>query len=139
MKVAKVMTKSDMMELGLRNIDRWYGYRNKFEVVSLGSITGFCDDLGIKVIMTDDGRYGACALMNLEYLEALSREFDSNLIIIPSSIHELLVVKESEFGDAEFLIDTIKSVNESEVHPSEQLGDEPLFYKKGSRTLTIYH
>lgn len=76
-------------------------------------------------IMTNGSMYkGAGAISNKEALETLSKEWNvERLIVIPSSIHEVLL---SPFTDEEgfaAISGFVSAVNRQEVAPEEQLAD----------------
>lgn len=80
--------------------------------------------------------YGASALAYDGVLESISQRFNSDLTIIPSSIHELLIIPESN-PDREQLEYMIKEVNELELKETEILSDHPYFYCKATKELYI--
>lgn len=74
--------------------------------------------------------FGAGIITNSEVMDDLCDTLISDLIVIPSSIHEVIVLPFT----GEFKIDNITKmiidVNTSEVDPEEVLSDHPYFYRK---------
>lgn len=89
-------------------------------------------DLPIWIVTNNTLYKGASAILNTALLDVLCTEIGTDeLIIIPSSIHECLVLpKENE--DLAVVASMIREVNETEVSPTDVLSDEPLTYKKAS-------
>ncbi len=89
------------------------------------------------VLSTEDKINGAKLLNQPELLEQISEFLDSDLIILPSSIHELIVVPDNgvmEFNEKE-MTSMIRDINASEVHPDEVLADHPIHYSKDEKIL----
>lgn len=79
----------------------------------------------VKVVTNASGLYGANILLDPSRLaQVLNARFDKSYVIIPSSIHEILVLEE-DFRISE-ISQMIKEVNESQVSEREQLADNPL-------------
>lgn len=92
-----------------------------FKCTTLGDLLGFDDAFDMSVISLSDDFFGASAL----YYPHLFKQYcDKNDIdecyIIPSSIHELLVVS-SDKGSAKDIRNMIKEVNDSQVSPEIRL------------------
>lgn len=73
------------------------------------------------VISNSTGHYGASALTNKLIFENLAEMLDGDLYIIPSSIHELIVIKTDT--EPEIVNQMIKDVNNTEVAKEEVLCD----------------
>jgi hypothetical protein len=55
--------------------------------------------------------------------------------VLPSSIHEVIVVPESKGLDAEEMCKMVKEINETQVAPEEVLSDHAYFYRRKERQL----
>lgn len=53
------------------------------------------------------------------------------ILVIPSSVHELLVMPENEL-EREYMDETVKEINESTVSEKDQLADHTFLYHKGT-------
>lgn len=87
----------------------------------------------VKVVTNASGLYGANILLDPSRLaQILNARFDKSYVIIPSSIHEILVIEDdmhlSHFAEI------ISEVNETQVSEREQLADDPfiLFFSEQS-------
>lgn len=83
--------------------------------------------------------FGAAALLYPEMFAALASKLDSSLYILPSSIHELIVISASAFCGIEpqYLKMMVESVNFNEVAESEILSDNVYYYNKSTNEITI--
>ncbi|MCR5481734.1 MAG: DUF5688 family protein [Clostridia bacterium] len=88
------------------------------------------------VLSNSAGINGASAMLYEEVLEKCVSEIGDNVYILPSSIHEVLLLPEKS-GNPEDLREIVKEVNASHVALNEILSDEVYFYKKGSGKLQI--
>lgn len=79
---------------------------------------------GAMFVLTIQGmQYGACALACPGVMEKISRIFPEDFYILPSSIHEVLVVpKDGEIAPEE-LGSLVREVNQAEVSSEEVLSD----------------
>ena len=79
--------------------------------------------------------YGAAAIFASDMLENLCNDLEDDLYILPSSIHECLVVPASSVT-YETLTCMVKEVNETQVPDDEILCSHPFFYERASREIT---
>lgn len=84
------------------------------------------EDTGVTVLTNDEAKFGANLILDKGVMEAMSKRMGGDFIIIPSSIHEVLVMPMS-FG-TEGLTDMIRTVNASSVDPIDVLSDHPYVY-----------
>lgn len=71
---------------------------------------------------------GSAVMLTKTFLEKVQTLFGDNAKIIPSSVHELIVVENPQGMD---LASMIKEVNETQITASEYLGDYPYEYVDG--------
>lgn len=79
---------------------------------------------------------GASALLYPELIEYVAQKENSDLIVIPSSIHEILMVKASGM-DKNDISQIVQEVNGQQVDEQERLSDHAYFYKRGSLQITL--
>lgn len=94
------------------------------------SITGesldFLENLNIKILTNHLHIHGATCIAYPELLKELYDIFEDNVVIIPSSIHEVLVFPEKKLPDGyglEYLNDMVCCVNQTELVNHEILSD----------------
>ena len=81
---------------------------------------------------------GAACMLYPELIGDFAKASDSDLYIIPSSIHELLLLPAWSVEDEEELKNIIKEVNETQLLAEEVLSDSLYFYDKASREIKIF-
>lgn len=87
------------------------------------------------VLTNEKGIWGATALLYDEVLSHIAEKFGENLYIIPSSIHELIIVPESMgVGEGE-LNEMIEEINSTTVEPEERLSNHVYFFDREQGTL----
>lgn len=84
--------------------------------------------LPLKVLSNDCKVLGAAAMMYPDVLKQLSAEAGCNLYIIPSSIHEVILLPDDGEVDTDALRRTITEVNETQVEADEVLSEQLYFY-----------
>lgn len=72
---------------------------------------------------------GAVAICDKELLSNIAREYNSNLVILPSSIHECIIHVDNE-PDMKMYSNMVREVNETQVEPEEVLSDHAYFFNK---------
>ena len=79
------------------------------------------DRINILVVTNQEGIYGASVLFLPDVMAGAAKLLSDSYFAIPSSIHEMLLVKESSCFTAAELAETLKEANESVVAPSDVL------------------
>lgn len=95
-------------------------------------------DFGLfTAVMLQGVPYGAAVMANQKEMDRMYKELcgdtGADMIILPSSVHEIVCFKDDDENDFEALRDMICAVNESDCRPNEVLSDHPYYYnpKKG--------
>ena len=90
------------------------------------------------VLCTNTGRYGAAAIGDLEALISLSDQLDSDLYILPSSVHELIVLPKSEVtADVSVLREMVQSVNDTVLNTEEILSYNVYLFDREAKEVRI--
>jgi len=104
---------------------------------SMGEIFGFPGEMDMYVFSNTSRNLGAgSAFICTLKLKELAKKLHANeLIIIPSSIHELIVINR-EIEEAEFLNQVIRDVNSEMVPEKEQISDHYYIYHADTDSFT---
>lgn len=95
------------------------------------------DDLdSIYVISNTRKQYGAAAILDTELMSNIAEQMDSNIYILPSSIHECLLVSD-RFGEPEQLQQMVREVNSTEVDIKDKLSDNLYVFNKDTKKIEI--
>lgn len=81
--------------------------------------------------------YGAAALIYPDCLRKIAAEVGENFFVLPSSVHETIIVAESEAPDKEELCSLVEEINETQVEAEEVLSDRAYYYDCEVGKLTI--
>ncbi len=87
------------------------------------------NDFPVRVLTNSRRLYGAASMLYPNLLARFAGERKENLYILPSSVHEVILMPESVAGTPEFLSDMVREVNATQVEPEEILSDNIYFYK----------
>ena len=86
-------------------------------------------------VITNTGRVGgAVSILNEEFIAGLGEDF----WMIPSSVHEVLLLEPNDEMDPEYMTEMIREVNASQLRPEEVLSDHPYRIKNGKVVLGGY-
>lgn len=88
------------------------------------------------VISNERGHKGAIYMAYDEVIYRLAEKLDTDLYILPSSIHEVLAVSTSG-TDAVYLAQIVNEVNTEFVDPEYQLSNKVYYYDRNLRKLSI--
>lgn len=89
------------------------------------------------VLTNSRGVYGASCMLYREILNEFANDLDSNLYILPSSIHEVIIVKDDSYINKEDLIDMVIGVNELEVDQEDYLSNNVYYYNRHKNMITL--
>ncbi|MBR5474112.1 MAG: hypothetical protein IKU83_01740 [Lachnospiraceae bacterium] len=80
-------------------------------------------------VLTNTERFnGACCMLYQDVLSQFAKEQNSDLYILPSSIHEVILLPCSLSPNKEELIDMVREINRTEVSATERLSDQVYRY-----------
>lgn len=72
--------------------------------------------------------YGATAMLHKEILAEISAMWEDDLVICPSSVHEIIVLRDSDVKDNSAIIDIVTSINATKVSATEFLSNNVYYY-----------
>lgn len=90
------------------------------------------------LVLTNPSRmFGAMTLFYPETQERIAAAVGGDYFVLPSSIHEVLIVRDNGKITAEDLVQMVREVNATQVAPEEVLADKVLRYDRKEKTLSI--
>lgn len=89
------------------------------------------------VITNKQHQYGACCILYQDALKKVSEQLNDNLYILPSSVHEVIILPASAVNCPQDLPHMVRSINMTEVSPEEILSDCVYYYNKISCQTSI--
>ena len=90
------------------------------------------------VLTNEIGVNGSAALIYDDYLAELSRKYGERLVLLPSSIHELICITGTDETDYSYLKALVREVNLTQVAPEEILSDNIYIYDNTTRCVECY-
>ena len=82
------------------------------------------------VISTESECYGAAVILYPGFLEKTADRLASDFFLLPSSLHEMILIKDDGNLKAEELIQMVKEINASEVRAEDKLTDSVYHYNR---------
>jgi hypothetical protein len=87
------------------------------------------------VITNLNKTYGAIAMCDTDLLSEIADKYETDLVILPSSIHECIVTPINIGIDTNELETMVREINETEVDPEDQLSDKIYRFKRSTRQI----
>jgi len=88
------------------------------------------------VISNEQGINGAVSMLYEDKLHALAEDLETDLYIMPSSVHEVIAVS-SNMGDPNELAQMVAEINMDQVSLEERLSNQVYHYDKDLRKLSL--
>ena len=119
-----------------------YAERNKRAYVILDMAEVLPDakqeaEFSMYILTTADKFKGASVLMHPEFFEKCAKVTGSDLVVVPSSINEVIVVPYDEKVGIDKITYMVQMVNVTDLCVTDRLSDHVYFYKAGSNQITM--
>ena len=90
------------------------------------------------MVLTNSERVnGASALFYPDQMEAIAEEMNGNFFVLPSSIHEVIILPDDGSMSYQELENMVSGINAAEVRPEEQLSDRVYRYDAVERVFEL--
>lgn len=93
-------------------------------------------DRTIYVMTNEQQVNGATVLVYEGILHTFGRQIDEDFYVLPSSVHELILVPVSEFPEPDCLVEMVKEANRSITSPVDMLSDSVYYYNRKAERLS---
>lgn len=90
---------------------------------------------GIYVLSNEEKHFGAAMLLNEKAMDMVKETVGEDFFILPSSIHETIIVPRKEEFSLVEMEKMVREVNATQVSPEEQLSDHVYEYDAAERTI----
>lgn len=94
-------------------------------------------DVPLYVLTNKQRLNGAAGIARVDIINKFANEMEDDLYILPSSLHELLLLPAKENCSVDELREMVRSVNESEVDKEDWLSDNIYFFNRERGSLEI--
>lgn len=102
----------------------------------------FSGELGLEgleppmyILTNEEKLNGAVGILNTELLDNISQKLHDNLVILPSSIHEVIILPQKEAGSMGELISMVSDINNTVVDITERLSNNVYYFDKAKKVL----
>lgn len=137
------ITEKTLYDIALANTVRLLPY----ELISiselLSDLFGFknveveISDLTMYVLTNTEKYFGAVNMIYDTVLEAIAERIHSDFYVLPSSVHECMIVPVAEWLSGESLQEMVSSINKEHVAEEEILGDTVYRYDRENKLLIV--
>lgn len=91
------------------------------------------------LVLTNNRRYlGAACILYRGLLAGFAKKSGKNFYILPSSVHEVILLPEEKVKNSENLIQMVTEVNRTQLAPEEVLSDTVYYYDRESGEISIF-
>lgn len=91
------------------------------------------------LVLTNNRRYlGAACILYRGLLAEYAKKIGRDFYILPSSIHEVILLPEDKVDSSENLIHMVAEVNRTQLAPEEVLSDTVYYYDRRSGEISIF-
>lgn len=90
----------------------------------------------LHILTNERGLFGAACMLYEDAVADFADRMESDVIILPSSIHEVLLLPDRKSFDYDSLCEIVKSVNSTAVSREDFLSDSLYLYSRSRKTVT---
>lgn len=127
------LAKGNTKRLMTPNIISMHNLLTEISEADVGEDTG----RRIWILGNKKNLYGASSILYKDMLQELADKLESDLFIIPSSIHELLVLPEVDGHTADFISGMVNEVNTTQLKPEERLSNSVYYFSRETGKVSI--
>ena len=89
-------------------------------------------------VLTNKSKYyGASTILYNGLLDRIANKIDKDLIVIPSSVHEVILLPYDNELDVDVVTDMVRSVNQSELEQEEMLSNHAYIYNRTTKKIEM--
>jgi hypothetical protein len=89
------------------------------------------------ILSNQKGINGAACMLYEDVLRNFSNQIQSDFFLLPSSIHEIILIPYQEEMKKEILTEMVQDVNRTQVAPEEVLSDRVYFYSRENNAIIM--
>lgn len=134
--VIKEIMRKDFMGINLDELSDEDGMKSFLEELFEEGMEDMEQDASPMYVLTNESKLnGAAVLFYPEVQEKIAKQLNGDYFVLPSSVHEVLIVPDQGNMEYQELKDMVNEVNATQVSPDEVLTGEVYSYDKESRQL----
>lgn len=89
------------------------------------------------VVSNENRRRGAAGIFDTELIQQQAEELGCDFYILPSSLHEIILMREDMAPEMETLREMVKEINSTQVLVEDYLSDSIYYYDRNTKEVTI--
>lgn len=97
----------------------------------------FTEPLPMKVLSNKKRQFGAAVMIYPGVLKKIAEELEQSFYILPSSIHEVIIMGDTGEKDPRFLKEMVREVNDTQVLPEEILSEHVYYYDRDKNEVSV--
>lgn len=125
-------TEDELYRTAMENLENErYHIQSMTELLSgmIGTALELPEDAPKQYVLTNEScRYGAAGMMRQDLMERFVEQAGGNFYILPSSVHDLILLPDNGSVNAECLKEMVQEVNKSVVAREEWLSEDVYYY-----------
>lgn len=94
-----------------------------------------CGKLPMYVLTTKARMYGAAAILYSGQLEAIAREVEDDFYLLPSSIHEIIILPKKYAAEEAYLSQMVDEINHEQLDIEEVLSEHAYLYSNHTKEI----
>ncbi len=94
-------------------------------------------EISMYILTNRNQKYGAAEILNKSVLRSIADQIGDKFIVLPSSLHEVIVLKANKKAEYKRLADMVKMVNATQLSEEERLSDHVYVYSRSEEMLKI--
>lgn len=94
-------------------------------------------DTDMYVLTNDRKCFGAAEILDKKTMRMIADQIGDGFIVLPSSVHETIVLPPNDEEEYRRLADMVRAVNDTQVEAEERLSDHVYVYSRDEETLKI--
>lgn len=108
------------------------------KVISLDDSLQNIEKGGMMYVLTNPQKmYGAANIFYPDVMDKIAQAFDNNMIVLPSSLHEAILIPYDKSMQIQELKNMVKEINANQVAPQDRLTNQVYVYDKEEKQLII--
>lgn len=110
---------------------------DQFARQMLGQMENTESQTPMYVLSNTDRVHGAACILYGHLLEDFSKKINDNLYVLPSSVHEMIIIPASFAGKTSELKVMVEEINETQVEEEEVLSNSVYFFNRSTKKLEM--
>ena len=137
------MTADELYTIAQKNTPRIFPEKIDSIFDLVGKMNSMDDDIGygskkyceMYILSNTSGISGAAAMLYSKKMHELATGLDADLYILPSSIHEVILVPFKEKFTVDNLLELVKDINKNVLKPEDVLSDNVYYYARETKRI----